>query len=452
MEQWLQSSPASRRRLEAIDSRQLSTSESKDELTMHVSSSTSDCTLQLHTWSIGVLGGAETFGCALSHVKAIAVAYAMGLKSALIMEDDMHPVPLYNDDSKLLWQYLDVLLASLPQGWKVMQLATNIFNYHKIVQMHTAVTDDILWSLRDSCSGTDFVLWGTGAYVISRAGMYEFLSRHAPAMLAATVQQAEKMCLQIDARTSTTSTTADHWVYDMSDVYYSHVPVFAATADIAALSTIQVDGVLSAMPSPQTDAVIASIAHLWHTGILSETFDGAILQAALSKTQQRHIASRLKFTDNLKYVLIADLGIDSLHMHDPSFTDDSVYAVHEITLAHSRSVLYETLAQQSKALAAFWRTLIESYATKCYAAALPHHGLAGEWLDGVVHVLIPLDMQLKTFTVPTGASHADMIYIAKQFCLGFRGAYTQRDHQQCVSVLVDCMSDALALTASTDAQ
>jgi hypothetical protein len=259
------------------------------------------------------------------------------------------------------------------------------------------------------------------------------------------VQQAEQMCITIDARTSTTSTTADHWVYDMADVYYSHIPLFAPAADIAALSTIQVDGILSAMPSPQNDAVVASIAHLRRTGILSEALDKTILQAALYKTQQRHFATRLQHKGSVKYILIADLGIDSLHTHASTYTDHSVYAVHDITLAHNRSTLYETLAQQSKALAAFWQTLIESYTIKCYAAALPHHGLSGEWLNGIVHVLIPLDLQLKTFSVPVGASQADMTQIAAQFCLGFRGAYTPRDHQQCVSVLVDCMRDALAL-------
>jgi hypothetical protein len=284
-----------------------------------------------------------------------------------------------------------------------------------------------------------------GMWANGRAGMHEFLSRHAPSMLAAAMQEAERFCTVIDARASTTSTTADYWLYDMSDVYYSHIPLFAPSKVVAASSTIPVEGVLSAMPALQDDAVVASITHLLQRGIISASTDNNALHAALHNTQRTHVATRLKHTRNMNYVLIADISIDSFHTHDLSFTDHSVYAVHEITLAQSRSALYKILAQQSKALAAFWQTMIESYATKCYAAALPHHGVAGEWLDGLVHVLIPLDLQLKTFTLPVGASQADMIYIATQFCLGFRGACTQRDHQQCVSVLVDCMSDALAV-------
>jgi GR25 family glycosyltransferase involved in LPS biosynthesis len=446
MEHWLQLSPASWRRLEAIDSRELASSENKTELTMHVKSIASNCNLQLHTWSIGVLGGAETFGCALSHVKAIAVAYAMGLKSALIMEDDMHPIPLLSDSSAEIWRYLEQLLASLPAGWKVTQLATNIFNLHKIEEVRAAVTEDILWSLRDSCSSTDFMLWGAGAYVISREGMREFLSRHAPSMLTATVQQAEQMCVTIDARASTTSTTADYWVYDRSDVYYSHIPLFAPAEAIAALSTIQVSGVLSAMPSLQLEAVAASVGHLKHRGILSPSMEDDQLQAALSQTQKRHLATRLRSTGKAQYVLIVDLSIDSFHSHVASFTSQSIYAVYNITAGYIRQQLHDKLAIESAPLAAFWHTMVNSYFSKCRAAALPHHGLAGEWLNGVVHVLIPLDLQLKTFTVPTGASRAHILQIASRFCQGFRGTSTRRDNEQCVSVLVNCMSDALALT------
>jgi GR25 family glycosyltransferase involved in LPS biosynthesis len=412
---------------------------------MHVKGTASNCDLQLHTWSIGVLGGAETFGCALSHVKAIAVAYGMGLTSALIMEDDMYPIPLPSESSVQTWRYLDELLASLPTGWKVLQIATNIFNGHKIAEIQAAVTEDILWSIRDSCSGTDSMLWGAGAYVVSRNGMHEFLLRHAPSMLTATVQQAEQMCLTIDARASTTSTTADYWVYDMSDVYYSHVPLFAPSEDIAALSTIQVSGVISAMPSLQIEAVATSVAHLKQRGILSPSTENDQLQAALFKTQQRHLATRLRIIGDAQYVLIADLSIDSFHSHVASFTSHSIYAVYNITTELQRQTLHERFASASASLAAFWHTMIDIYFSKCHATALPHHGLAGEWLNGVIHVLIPLDMQLKTFSVPAGASEADMIYIATPFCQSFRGISTQRDHQQCVSVLMSCMSDALVV-------
>eukprot|EP00953_Heterococcus_sp_UTEX-ZZ885_P005197 3277-Heterococcus_DN1.PRE.5 len=446
MEHWLRSSPAAWSRLQAMDSRHLTSTDITAELAMHVIGKTSECNLQLHTWSIGVLGGAQTFGCALSHAKAIAVAYALNLHEVLIMEDDMLPILPYNTSSEEIWAYIEALLFSLPRNWKVMQLAANIFNQHKIESLHAAILQGILWSLRDSCSGTDSMLWGAGAYVISRQGMQEFLSRHAPSMLTATVQQAEQMCVSIDARASTTSTTADYWVYDLSDVYYSHMPLFAPSADIAALSTIQVSGVFSAMPLLQIDLVAASIAHLQQAGILSSSTNNDQLQAALFDTQQRHFATRLRMTRNVRYVLIADLSIDSFHSHVASFTRQSVYAVYDITTEHSRRQVHDAIATESDPLAAFWQTMIDSYFSKCHAAALPHHGLAGEWLNGVVHVLVPLDMQLKTFSVPVGATQVDMAYIATQFCRGFRNTCTQRDHQQCVSVLVDCMSDALALT------
>eukprot|EP00953_Heterococcus_sp_UTEX-ZZ885_P001160 1135-Heterococcus_DN1.PRE.1 len=122
----------------------------------------------------------------------------------------------------------------------ILESATGCNSYSLSCQhtcQQTAVLDGILCSKRDGCTGTDLALWGAGAYVMSRRGMHEFISRHMPQFLHATVQEAEQFCAVLDVRTSAPTTIADFWVYDMNDVYDSHIPLFLPLAAIAAGST-----------------------------------------------------------------------------------------------------------------------------------------------------------------------------------------------------------------------
>jgi hypothetical protein len=101
--------------------------------------------------------------------------------------------------------------------------------------------------------------------------MHEFISRYIPQFLHATVQQAEQFCAVLDVRSSAPTTIADFWVYDMSDVYYSHIPLFLPLAVLAAGSTVQTELGSSNMQPEQYQAVVASIQHLVQTGTTDNT-------------------------------------------------------------------------------------------------------------------------------------------------------------------------------------
>jgi GR25 family glycosyltransferase involved in LPS biosynthesis len=61
---------------------------------------TESCQMQLTAWSFGVGGSLAAIGCALSHVKAVAIAYAMGLPEELILEDDISSASLDPESSE----------------------------------------------------------------------------------------------------------------------------------------------------------------------------------------------------------------------------------------------------------------------------------------------------------------------------------------------------------------
>lgn len=87
-------------------------------------------------WAFDSRQRLTTVGCGLSHLKAIAMAYAAGLQEVLIMEDDVAPIDLLGDsgngnggegwrgeaNAAMVWTYLRAMIDSLPADWTLLQV------------------------------------------------------------------------------------------------------------------------------------------------------------------------------------------------------------------------------------------------------------------------------------------------------------------------------------------
>eukprot|EP00953_Heterococcus_sp_UTEX-ZZ885_P005198 3277-Heterococcus_DN1.PRE.6 len=461
IEGWLSEAVLSKHwtRVDAINAYDFDFYQNYTELSVHLmidAQHTKDraCRLDLQAWTFGTSGSLSAVACGLSHVKAIAVAYAMGLQEVLVLEDDMEPMHLSANNANnhnLVWSYLRHLLYSLPTGWKVLQASTLIFSLPKIHAIQTAVSEGILWSKRDGCSGTDFALWGAGAYVMSRRGMHEFISRHMPQFLHATVQEAEQFCAMLDVRNSAPATIADFWVYDMSDVYYSHVPLFLPLAAIAAGSTVQTELGSSNMQPEQYESVVASVQHLTQTGVLADVTNQTKLMQALQYTAQQHLRATAQ-NGLSRYILVPDFGIDAQHANVTQTGVLLDIPAYDVTEVAAREQFYEYVAAVDDWTSRLWRTQLESYMHKCQrtdcsvaAIHMPHSGSTN------VHVLIPIARQLRGFVIPADADVGVMHAVAEHFCKGIRGYMSQQEVQQCVSVLLLCLQDAVQHIAADSA-
>eukprot|EP00953_Heterococcus_sp_UTEX-ZZ885_P038376 19690-Heterococcus_DN1.PRE.1 len=310
-------------------------------------------------------------------------------------------------------------------------------------QIFSKVKAGLLWSERDGCSGTHFSMWGAAAYVMSRRGMHEFISRHMPQLLSATVQQAEDFCVNLDVRSTAPTTVADNWVYDMSDVYYSHIPLFMPLASIASGSTVQLSQAISTMPESQFASVSASVEYLQQDGVLNEdNADKTRLIAALQYTQSCHYQSKKQHSDNIKFVLIPDLDIDALHVNATQTGADTSIAAIEVTTHEQRLQLYKELDHVPEWTNKLWHTLIESYFTKCSDKCSSKAVYKSSSTTTAVRLLIPLSLQLKGLTVPMQASAHTIAVIVQDFCNTFRRWYTKREFMQCYEVLRGCIGEA----------
>eukprot|EP00957_Ditylum_brightwellii_P108802 8299633-Ditylum_brightwellii.AAC.1 len=95
----------------------------------------------------------------MSHLKAIKQAYDDGREVALIVEDDALLSSLFCDE-------FDDYVAQAPEGWKVLQFATN--NAH-VIKFGSLMHEP-------------FISWqryhhSTRAYLINRAGMETLLGK-----------------------------------------------------------------------------------------------------------------------------------------------------------------------------------------------------------------------------------------------------------------------------------
>jgi GR25 family glycosyltransferase involved in LPS biosynthesis len=98
-EAWLAADPdvTSSTRISAIDASLFSRTDVEEEVstyaTLHTDNNSSkQATMQARIWRFGLAGRMSTLGCGLSHDKAIAVAYALGLQEVLIIEVDVEMV------------------------------------------------------------------------------------------------------------------------------------------------------------------------------------------------------------------------------------------------------------------------------------------------------------------------------------------------------------------------
>lgn len=98
----------------------------------------------------------------LGHLSAIKAAFRDNVALALIAEDDI-------DFDEALPMYLAAVLSKSPTDWQVLQI--NVRN--------PAVLDQFS-HIRDPVVNWHREYWGTGAYIINRAGMSDLLSRFAP--------------------------------------------------------------------------------------------------------------------------------------------------------------------------------------------------------------------------------------------------------------------------------
>ena len=105
----------------------------------------------------------EEYCCTLSHIQAIFAAWLAGDDSALVLEDDVRIIRWPGE----IW---DEILSSAPKDWQVLHMLP--------------LGDDAVRLLEDKKtplwtrwrSG----LWGAAAYIISRVGMEQVLTKYVP--------------------------------------------------------------------------------------------------------------------------------------------------------------------------------------------------------------------------------------------------------------------------------
>jgi hypothetical protein len=326
----------------------------------------------------------------------------------------------------------------------VLQASTLIFSLPRIHAIERAVLNGILWSKRDGCTGSDFAMWGTGAYVMSRRGMHEFITRHMPVMLHSNVQEAEQFCVNLDLRAATSCTIADHWVFDMDNVYYSHIPLMLPVAAIAAGSTVQSELGSSNMQPEQYESVVASVQHLKRLGILTDAIDQTKLLQALQYTQQHRLTATAQ-NELSRYILIPDLGIDAQHVNVTQTGVLLDIPAYDVTTLEARQQFYIQVAASDEWSSRLWRTQLESYMHKCQRAGISAP-VTQSLQSGTaqVHVLIAISRQLRGFTIPANVDDAGIANVAERFCKEIRGYLNIREVLQCITVLQQCIQDAIS--------
>ncbi|KAK1736260.1 hypothetical protein QTG54_012860 [Skeletonema marinoi] len=148
--------------------------------------------------------------CLMSHLKAIKQAYDDGREVALIVEDDALLSSLFCDE-------FDDYVAQAPEGWKVLQFATN--NAHVIKFGYMIHEPFISWQRYHH---------STRAYLINRAGMETLLGKvHSTNLIGGSVWSIQEF----------PSVVSDEAIYTfIGDTYYS-TGLWIDTSDLD--STIQ---------------------------------------------------------------------------------------------------------------------------------------------------------------------------------------------------------------------
>jgi GR25 family glycosyltransferase involved in LPS biosynthesis len=426
-------------RVDAIDAHLLEIVDTQHQLSIHATlaargSATS--VLQARTWRFGLWGSTSTLGCGLSHAKAIAVAYSMGLQEALIIEDDIQMINLSDqvDNGQMVWHYLRQLVNSLPDNWDVLQVFNTIYSPRKAYEMHNQLMQHILWMRKDHCSSDDHLVLGAGAYLISRKGMHSFLSRHLPQFLHATQAEAESFGGFMDFRDSAISSVSDMWIYDLDNVYTSNLPLFIPADHVAQYSTIHSlknGSTLAAfMPSEQLQALQVSLGTLRSAGMFTVTPSGSsssssVLKRALLKTREQFERSdqlRLSFGRPSKIVLMLEL---SLHGSTADRTGlETPFIVYDITRADQRLEMLLVLEQISPWQARFWKTMVNLFFSRSCSGVVKantEHAPNASTNSEIV-VLVPVYQHLRAFRLSQSAEQQSVdgntvAVVAQRVCL-----------------------------------
>jgi GR25 family glycosyltransferase involved in LPS biosynthesis len=403
--------------------------------------------LHARTWQFGTMNKSAVVGCGLSHAKAIAAAYAMGLQEALIIEDDISMTIISErNNAQVVWSCLRGMMNSLPDDWHVLQLSTLIFNPDTAVAMHNdLMSDQRMWSKRTSCAGDSSMVWGAGAYMISRAGMHAFLRMHLPQLLRSSVTEAHAFAGWFDFRDTVTSLISDVWLYELDEVYVTHLPLFLPADYVAQASTIHAHGNNSVMQTTQQELLGVAINALNAVGMLDDPANNKLYANALRQTQlineQKRVHSR-QHSEGPKYVLLLDVGMHASGTHT-SGVDAPVRLV-DVTTAAQRLQLHLQLEQTSPWKAKFWSTLLNSYIRRCHQYDLRpvdsmvhstlHHS---EWL----YLLVPESQLLRTIVIPLQADLRTISEAVAHFCL----CVHQSLRSQCSTLLERDLQDAIKL-------
>eukprot|EP00953_Heterococcus_sp_UTEX-ZZ885_P012436 7132-Heterococcus_DN1.PRE.2 len=458
-EAWLAADPFIKdsTRISAVDAGQFSRRDVEEELstyaTMHSdndSLSSIQATMQARIWSVNFGGRMSTLGCGLSHAKAMAVAYAMGLEQVLIIEDDVEMIQLVDssDNRARVWNYLTQLLESIPEDWDILQLSSLIYVPYKVIDMHNQLMNQMLWSRRNECSGDSFLLLGTGAYMISKKGMHAFLKKHIPQFLTATLQEAVAFSGLMDFRSSALAIISDLWIYDLDNVYVSHLPLFIP-ADVAHKSTVQsgVSGIDSTLSTHQLEALQLSInafnaANMFHV----DSSSNKMLTAALTATRHVHEAAkacdtgRTSSTGISRYALVLDFGLNGNAAQEH---DQLLPKVYDVTTAEQRLQMTLLLESFTPWKGTLWSTLLRSFFQRCSTRTLQLNSectfeqQTAEW----VYVLIPYYNMLRAIAVPYPLRAQEVVYAAKRTC----SFVVPEDFTACWTALHNVMLQAMHL-------
>lgn len=163
--------------------------------------------------------------CTLSHLRAMDLAYAAGVESALILEDDMRVYQELGED-------LEELLHISPKGWSALQMST--------------VSTKALLAL--ASANAPFVpreeyFYGTGSYFIHRSGMEQLRARYhdrrfqrRPGSPGAGSLQAEP--LLFGALSKNSVFTATHFYFNFQE-FPTTVHKMSPNSDYHAVSSLR---------------------------------------------------------------------------------------------------------------------------------------------------------------------------------------------------------------------
>jgi GR25 family glycosyltransferase involved in LPS biosynthesis len=367
-------------------------------------------------------------GAGLSHAKAIAIAYAMGLEHAIILEDDMRMA--HNElgvERTTVWDLVRMVMESLPANWQILQLSHFWAGTRLSIELDQ-LRQGRVWSRRDALL-SDQAKWGAGSYVISRRGMEEFLRSHMRSYLHASLADAHQFCLREDFRRSTTNVSPDYWIYYTSNVFSLHLPLFLPDSSVAAGSTVWTDEI----KEPGSYAVAFSAS------VLAEAMDALPIPRNLRASMAffagkdevaKHPAPFLQLP-----LVSAKENVDFWYMSPPAGPDRIVKLVN-VSQMRERSILIDDMLSQGEL--GIMQTSLENFFD---IAAVRQQGgkfdAEVQQCQSLVALVFFVTNQLRTMVLPSSASAEDIIASCAYGCsLLYTGMEDnlEAELQQCVSV------------------